>query len=79
MHAAKVDDLVIDDLNHVEGLVVCDGIDEDEAVDANCMLRIKDGIFILRQEQKRRGSASGSGLRGRERRTWPAVSMMSHS
>lgn len=51
MHAAKVDDLVIDDLDHVEGFVICHGVDQDEAVYANCMLGIKDGIFILQMEE----------------------------
>lgn len=53
MHAAKVDDLVIDDLDHVEGFVICYGVDKYETVDANCMLGIKDGIFILQEGGRR--------------------------
>lgn len=52
MHAAEVDDFVVDDLNHVEGFVICHGVDKNETVDANCMFRIKDGILILRESEK---------------------------
>ncbi len=38
VHAAEVDNLVVHDLNHVEGLVVCYGVHEDEAMDADGML-----------------------------------------
>lgn len=36
--STEVDDLVVDNLNHVEGGFVGDRVDEDEAVYANCML-----------------------------------------
>lgn len=35
---AEVDDFVVHDLDHVEGLAGGDGVHEDEAVDANSML-----------------------------------------
>ena len=47
VHAAKVDNLVVDDLNHVERLVVCHGVDENEAMDANGMLGVEDGVLVL--------------------------------
>ena len=45
--AAEVDNLVVDDLNHVERLVVCHGVDENEAMDTNGMLGVEDGVLIL--------------------------------
>ena len=47
VHAAKVDNLVVDDLNHVERLVVCHGVDENEAMDANGMLGVENSVLVL--------------------------------
>jgi len=43
----KVSDLVINDFDHVEGLSRGNRVDEDVAVDANCIFRIQNGEFIL--------------------------------
>ena len=58
--AAEVDNLVVDDMNHVEGLVICHGVDEDIAMYAYRMLGVEDGVFIL-------GDARGEDV-GRGRR-----------
>ena len=47
VHAAEVDDLVVHDLDHVEGLVICDRVDENVAMDANGMLGVEDGVLVL--------------------------------
>lgn len=47
VHAAEIDDLVVHDLYHFKGLFVRDGVDEDIAVDADGMLRVEDGVFVL--------------------------------
>ena len=53
MHATKVDDLVIDDVDHIERLVVGNRVDEDEAVDANGMFGIQDRVLVLDGEGAR--------------------------
>ena len=50
IHSAEVDDFVVHDLDHVERLARGDRVDEHEAVDADRMLRVEDGVFILRNE-----------------------------
>ena len=60
-------------MDHVEGLVVCDGVHEDITVDAYRMLGIEDCVLVLGTGER------GGGGREDEQPTWPAVSMMSHS
>jgi len=45
--ATKVYNLIVDDLDHVEGVPGGDGIHEDIAVDADGMLRIERRVFVL--------------------------------
>ena len=42
-----VKDLVSNDLDHIEGLLRCDRIDQHVAMDANEMFRIHDAVLIL--------------------------------
>jgi hypothetical protein len=44
-----VEDLVADDARHFEALLAGDRVDDDVAVDADKVLRIKDAVFILRE------------------------------
>jgi len=50
-YAAEVDDLVIDDLHHVEGLAGRNGVHEDVSVDADGVLRPEEGVFVLCRRQ----------------------------
>jgi len=43
----EVDNLVIDNLNHLERIAGADGINKDIAVNADGMLRIEDGELVL--------------------------------
>ena len=61
VHAAEVDDLVVHDLDHVEGLVICDRVDENVAMDADGMLGVEDGVFILGAEMNGRVTGEGRG------------------
>ena len=47
VHAAEVDDLVIDDMDHVEGLVICDRVHEDVSMNANGMFGVENGVLVL--------------------------------
>ena len=46
-HATEVDNLVIYDLDHVEGFPGRDGVDEDEAVDSDGMFGIQNRVLVL--------------------------------
>ena len=46
-HATEVYNLVVDYLDHVEGLPRRDGIYENEAVDADGMFGIQDRVLVL--------------------------------
>lgn len=46
-HAAEVDNLVVYDLDHVEGFPRRDGVDKDEAVDSDGMFGIQYRVLIL--------------------------------
>jgi len=43
----EVNNLVIDNLNHLERIAGADGINKDIAMNANSMLRIEDGELVL--------------------------------
>lgn len=45
--AAKVYNLIVDDLDHVEGVAGGDGVDEDVAMDADGVLGVEGGVFVL--------------------------------
>ena len=45
--AAKVYNLIVDDLDHVEGVAGGDGVHEDIAVDADGVLGVERGVFVL--------------------------------
>ena len=61
-HATKVDNLVVDYLDHVEGFPGGDGVYEDEAVDSNGVFGIQDRVFILCGEK---GVSTGRASKGR--------------
>lgn len=61
VHAAEVGDLLVDDVDHVEGLARRDGVDKDEAMDADGVLGVEDGVLVLRASSER------AGRRGRKR------------
>ena len=46
-HATEVDNLVIYDLDHVEGFPGRDRVDEDEAVDSDGMFGIQNRVLVL--------------------------------
>jgi hypothetical protein len=46
-HATEVDDLVINDLDHVEGLPRGDGIHENETVDTDGVFGVEYRVLIL--------------------------------
>lgn len=46
-YATEVDDLVVDDLDHVERLAGRDGVHEDVSMDAYGVFRPEEGILIL--------------------------------
>jgi len=43
----KVDDLVVDDLNHIERISRADRINKNVAMNANSMLGVQDGELVL--------------------------------
>lgn len=43
-----VQDFVADDLDHLEGLLGGNGVDEHVPVDADAVAGVEDGVFILR-------------------------------
>ncbi len=47
VHATEVDDLVVDDLNHVKGLSGGDGIYENITMNTDGMFGIEDRKFVL--------------------------------
>lgn len=47
VHPAEVDDLVVDDLDHVERFAGRHRVDEDVSMDAYGMLGIQDCVFVL--------------------------------
>lgn len=71
-HATEVYNLVVDYLDHVEGLSRRDGIYENEAVDSDGVFRIEDRVLILcdekglarcaRQKEERKGDGGVVGL-----------------
>ena len=44
---AEVDDLVVDDVDHVERLVICDRVHEDVSMNANGMFGVENGVLVL--------------------------------
>jgi len=46
-HATKVDNLVVNDLDHVKGFPGGDRVDEDEAVDSDGMFGIQNRVLVL--------------------------------
>ncbi len=69
-----VEDLVPDDLDHLEGRHGRDRVDQHVAMDADEVLRVQDAVFVLAaavsQSVVRRAVAPCA-------RTWPAVSTIS--
>lgn len=47
IHPTEVNNLVVHDVDHVEGFVVRDGIHEDIAVDANSVFAIENCVLVL--------------------------------
>ena len=47
VEAAEIDDLVVHDLDHVEGLARRHRVDEHEAMDADRVLRVQDRVLVL--------------------------------
>ena len=72
IHPAEIDDLVVDDGDHVKGLAGRDRVDEDVSVYANGMFGIEDRILVLLCKIRSVSRGNKSGLSG-GRRTWPAV------
>lgn len=50
LNSTEVDDLVMYDLNHIEGIPRGDGVHEDEAMDTNSMLGVQYRILVLKIE-----------------------------
>jgi hypothetical protein len=45
----SIEDLVIDDLHHLKRSSGCDGIHKHISVNTNCVLTLKDRVFILQE------------------------------
>ena len=52
VHSAKIDDLVVHDLHHVERLLGRDRVDENIAMDANGMLGVEDRVLVLQRRER---------------------------
>jgi nanoRNase/pAp phosphatase (c-di-AMP/oligoRNAs hydrolase) len=50
LYSTKVDDLVINDLDHFKGISRGDRVDENKAMDADGMLGVEDRVLVLANE-----------------------------
>lgn len=60
--AGEVDNLVVDNLHHIEGGARGDRIDKNEAMDTDGVVRIEDGKFILVKERGLAGRSREEGI-----------------